>query len=98
MLPNRPGGGMLPPNRCGNCGSGMEAQDQYCRYCGTKRGEGKFHPAKNNMYCVYGPPIKTKIRCKTCGHTWNSMALGRDRAKYCPKCGPTEIVKNSLLR
>ena len=30
--------------RCGNCHERLGKNDKYCRYCGTKRGEGKFRP------------------------------------------------------
>ena len=59
--------------RCGNCHSEIDKNDRYCPFCGTKHGEGAFQPYYNKMYCVYGPPILRKIKCKKCGHTWEGM-------------------------
>ena len=43
-------------DRCRNCNSIFEGNEAYCKYCGTKRGEGKFRPGDNPIVCVYGPP------------------------------------------
>ena len=72
--------------KCGNCHSILEDDDKYCRYCGTPRGEGAFLPYKNIVMCIYAPPIETKHKCKKCGYSWVTNALGRDRAEYCPRC------------
>ncbi len=79
-------------DRCGNCHAYMEKTDKYCKYCGTKRGEGRFRPFKNPLYCVYGPPIKKKYRCKKCSHKWYTAALGGgEDSLYCPQCGEKKI-------
>ena len=72
--------------RCGNCHSVMNPDDKYCRYCGTAKGKGKFLPYENEMYCVYGPPIKEVFKCQTCGYSWVTTGLGGDNSKYCPQC------------
>lgn len=77
--------------RCGNCHSIIDKNDRYCRYCGTKRGEGAFAPYSNIMYCVYGPPIKTRFKCDACGHNWEITVLGGDNSKICPQCGKGTI-------
>ena len=86
-------------NRCGNCSSKMAPEDNYCRYCGTKRGEGAFEPFFNPVYCVYGPPITTKYSCKKCGHKWITSALGGgEECRFCPLCGKneTEIIRRDI--
>jgi len=30
--------------KCGDCREIFDETDQYCKYCGTKRGEGAFEP------------------------------------------------------
>lgn len=73
--------------RCGNCHKNLGEKDKYCRYCGTPRGEGKFEPFRNEVYCVYAPPMTTRHKCKECGYSWTVKTLGKDNAKFCPKCG-----------
>ena len=44
------------------------------------------------MYCVYGPPIKKKYKCKKCNHKWYTAALGGGKdSLYCPQCGEKQI-------
>lgn len=74
--------------RCGNCHSDINKNDRFCRFCGTKRGEGAFQPYYNQMYCVYGPPILSKIRCKECGYIWETMDYF---TKFCPQCGKEKL-------
>ena len=72
--------------RCGNCHRHI-GDDEYCRYCGTKRGEGEFLPFEDIVQCVYGPPpIPRTHRCKSCGFEWTTHVM-IDRQRYCPKCG-----------
>lgn len=72
--------------RCGNCHARI-GKDSYCRYCGTKAGEGRFDPYEEIMQCVYGPPpVQRRHTCTQCGHTWESTAM-IDRERYCPQCG-----------
>lgn len=79
-------------DRCGNCHSYMDKSDKYCKFCGTKRGEGKFLPLNNEMYCVYGPPIKKKYQCKKCNHKWYTAAFGGgEDSLYCPQCGQKQV-------
>lgn len=73
--------------RCGNCHSFLREEDKYCKYCGTKRGEGKFEPYENIILCVYGPPVKMKFHCSDCNNKWITVGLGGDESKFCPNCG-----------
>ena len=38
--------------RCGNCHKFFGEGDLYCRYCGTKAGEGRYEPYDDIMQCV----------------------------------------------
>ena len=73
-------------DQCGNCHAFI-GDDAYCRYCGTKAGEGKFEPYYNEEGCIYGPPpIEREHNCPNCGYSWtNCMMI--DNQRYCPKCG-----------
>ena len=48
--------------KCGNCHKMLGSEDKYCRYCGTKRGEGKFESEQNMIQCVYGPMPGKRVR------------------------------------
>ena len=74
--------------RCGNCHKLFdEPEDEYCRYCGTKRGEGEFRPYDNMNECIYGPPPTERVHtCRKCGYTWRTRRM-IDRSAFCPKCG-----------
>lgn len=75
-------------NRCGNCTEYMRPEDKYCRYCGTKRGEGRFLPFYNQSTVLYGAPmVKKKYKCDNCGHLWVTGVLGGENSLYCPMCG-----------
>lgn len=72
--------------RCGNCHSFLGESDKYCRYCGSRRGEGAFEPYKNFLECecVYGPPATYKlVQCATCQKVWEVSSA----KYYCPDCG-----------
>lgn len=74
--------------RCGNCHE-LFANDEekYCTYCGTKRGEGKFEPYDNAIYCIYGPmPEKRTRECVRCGNQWTYTSM-LDKEKFCVRCG-----------
>ena len=75
-------------NRCGNCHEEFDDKsDAYCRYCGTKRGEGDFLPYENFNGCVYGPPPVERVHiCGECGFSWTTERMV-DLSAYCPKCG-----------
>lgn len=74
-------------DRCGNCHEFLEKEDRFCRYCGTRRGEGEFEPYLNLFECVYGPkPVRRKHRCTQCGNEWMTCLMIDDE-KYCPLCG-----------
>lgn len=84
-------------NKCGNCHAEMGPKDKYCKYCGTKRGEGLFLPYVNHMYAVYGPPITKEYSCKRCKHKWITVALGGgEDSKYCPECGKKNISQTGI--
>ena len=91
---------------CQGCGSELEADAVYCKYCGTKRGEGKGY--NSNAYeeslerdamqvCIYGPPEAFyQYECAECGHRWEalfSVWVGEYGAKLCPQCGTQKIKK-----
>jgi len=82
--------------RCGNCHKSLNDDDKYCRYCGTKRGEGAFKPYQNVMYCIYGPmPVKRTHKCKKCGNTWETMLM-IDNEDFCPICGSKTKVYEEI--
>ena len=82
---------------CGNCHKRLPDNAKYCKYCGTKRGKGKFEPFFNEPYCVYGPPTKSRFRCSECGYTWEeSYLVGIDTGKYCPECGKRRLTVTKL--
>ena len=86
MLHRRPPMQSDYEGRCGNCHARI-GEDAYCRYCGTKAGEGHFFPYEDRMQCVYGPPPVMRLHtCTACGYAWESSAM-IDREKYCPQCG-----------
>ena len=73
-------------DRCGNCHKFI-GSDEYCRSCGTKRGEGAFDPYYNEPVCVYGPPpVERKHSCSACGFEWTTCMMIDDQ-RYCPRCG-----------
>ena len=80
--------------RCGNCHELLEPADKYCRFCGTKRGEGAFHPFWNPMMVAYGPPYLRKHKCDKCSHIWIDSVLSSEAA-FCPACGGSGIRKQS---
>lgn len=72
--------------RCGNCHKYL-GDDKYCRYCGTKAGEGDFLPFDEIVQCVYGPPPTARSHhCNNCGHEWTTNMM-IDNQYYCPECG-----------
>ena len=75
--------------KCGNCHKYI-GEDEYCRYCGTKRGEGKFEPYENFMPCVYGSPNTYIHKCQKCGTEFKSSGMGSN-PRYCYKCGSDSI-------
>ncbi len=77
-------------NKCGNCHKQLRTGEKYCKYCGTKRGEGAFLPYTNSTEVLYGAPIKIKKKCKKCGNIWIEYEFGRETIKYCPKCGDSQ--------
>ena len=78
-------------NRCGNCKEYIGSNDKYCRHCGTKRGEGAYEPYFEDMRCAYGPPVKVKTKCLSCGYIWITGNLGGDRSEFCPQCGKKTV-------
>lgn len=79
-------------DRCGNCHEYMSKEDKFCKYCGTRRGEGKFRPFENRISLLYGPPMKVKYTCQSCGHSWTYRATGNPKkSKYCPACRAKKI-------
>ena len=76
---------------CGNCHEYMAPDENYCKNCGTKRGEGAFEPFFDDMRAAYGPPVKVKTKCLSCGHIWATSSLGGYRSNFCPNCGSSKI-------
>ncbi len=83
-------GKWVTPSRekqCGNCHKFLSEGDVYCRFCGTKKGEGEYKPYLNVMVCIYGPmPLDRLHKCESCGHEWTTCDMVDDE-KFCPKCG-----------
>lgn len=72
--------------KCGNCHKNL-GNDEYCRYCGTKRGEGTFEPYQNVSYCIYGPAPRVRVHtCPSCNYEWRTHSMIANE-KHCPKCG-----------
>lgn len=86
------------PNQCGNCHEYLNDNDKYCRYCGTKRGEGKFLPYLNIMECIYGPMPEKRIHiCESCYYQWETESM-IDKQNFCPMCGSaTPIVQDAWV-
>lgn len=83
--------------RCGNCHRELPEDDKYCRYCGTKRGEGEFKPYYNVSYPLYGPsPILREHKCKECEYIWKTKRMDADQ-KFCPKCGKECDIKDDRI-
>lgn len=78
-----------PETQCGNCHAFFKPGDRYCRYCGTKKGEGAYEPYPSLVHCqvVYGPmPDIRRYVCGKCGYSWEAFQMNGDKL-YCPKCG-----------
>lgn len=79
---------MIKPGKdqCGNCHAYL-GTDKFCRYCGTKAGEGAFEPYMNYEQCVYGPPpVEREHKCPDCGFNWKTHMMV-DNQQFCPECG-----------
>ena len=72
---------------CGNCGGTLQEKDKYCRFCGTRKGEGTYQADPTFLNMLYGPPVKKRYRCEKCNCTYNILAAGRQKPDYCPECG-----------
>jgi len=85
-------------HKCGNCNRKLYDGEKYCRYCGTESSKGKYVPYDwAGVPCAYGPPVKEKYKCTSCGYTWISQFLGGENAKHCPKCGNKVQVTNERV-
>ena len=83
---------------CAQCGREfLGDEDEYCRYCGTKRGEGVYDPARNMNAATYGPPVIVTVECKSCGFSWISNTFGTDFSEYCPRCGKKTLEKDEQI-
>jgi len=80
--------------KCGNCHKSLRDGEKYCRYCGTKRGDGKFEPYQNLIQCIYGPmPVERVRKCTKCKNKWKTNLM-IDNEDFCPDCGaPSRIIK-----
>lgn len=83
--------------KCGNCHKSFHGDEKYCRYCGTKRGEGKFEPYQNLIQCIYGPvPVKRVRKCTKCTNLWETFLM-IDREDYCPQCGAPSLLEPTTI-
>lgn len=80
--------------RCGNCHKHI-GDDKYCRYCGTKKGEGKFEPYENFMPCVYGSPNTYIHKCRKCGVEFQSSGMSVPIPSYCYECGSKDVSEEN---
>lgn len=72
--------------RCRNC-HGFMGEDEYCRFCGTKRDGAEFEPGKNIMAPVYGSPfVSRKYKCKSCGKKFTGTGMSGGLGEYCFEC------------
>ena len=74
-------------NKCGNCHKQLRTGEKYCKYCGTKRGEGAFKPYRNVSYGLYGPCGTYFYKCHHCGKIFEYWTIGSSDVKNCPSCG-----------
>jgi len=82
---------MTVKDRCGKCWRYLGDEDNFCRKCGTKRGDGEFNPEDNVMYPVYGPPpVDFKFQCKSCGLSWTEKLMVNCN-RFCPRCGKENL-------
>ena len=87
--------------RCGNCREKLSDSDEFCRFCGTKRGEGLFLPYDKDSLDEQDPcsdTVTRKHKCRKCGFKWTTD-YDYDPEKYCPQCGtyaPFEPVERDL--
>ena len=82
--------------RCGNCHAPLREDDKYCRFCGTKAGEGEFAPYQQIMQCIYGPaPVKRTHVCENCGYRWTTCVM-LDNQNYCPQCGGPAPIEEPI--
>ena len=85
---------MFDENVCKNCNCILGEDDKYCQVCGTKKGEGKFIPSKNNSIILYGPITTNYFKCKKCKYKWRvELVYGGVDVSYCPHCGTKKIKK-----
>ena len=82
-------------DRCGKCWGFLSEEDNYCRQCGTKRGDGDFNPESNVPQVVYGPPpLDHKFECRSCGLTWTEYLMVNFN-RFCPRCGKKSLDVNA---
>lgn len=73
--------------RCGNCYEAFKKGDKYCRYCGTKCGEGSGEAYSDFVPVLYDViPVKRVRKCAECGNEWTSIDMLHSE-KYCSDCG-----------
>ena len=86
-------------DRCGNCHKVLDEGDKYCRYCGTKRGEGRFLPFENPMYALYGAPTLKKYYCQNCLNEWKIRVFFDEESTHCPNCGQSTVkmIRSKIL-
>ena len=79
---------------CFNCNHYLHDNWKYCPFCGTKKGEGEFNPARNSGWNIllYGPLTTKYYKCKKCHYKWNyEFMMDEPRIRCCPKCGNKNV-------
>lgn len=71
--------------KCNNCGNNILENDRFCRYCGTKKGEGSYNPEDDIIADLYGPPTYEYHICGNCGRRFKMIIFDISNA-YCPEC------------
>lgn len=71
-------------NRCGNCHEIINDNEDFCTYCGTRKGEGAFEPFYEPT--VMSPYERYRCICEACGRKWVTYPIHNGIPKYCPMC------------
>ena len=72
---------------CASCGSDLNDGENFCRFCGARRGEVTVFDYEELRQTVYGPPMITDYECEKCHHCFSNRALGQSGVNFCPFCG-----------
>lgn len=80
--------------RCGNCHHYIDENNKFCQICGTEKGKGDFLPFYEEMFRLWGMPVKVEFKCGLCKHIWITDG---EEGEYCPECGAktAELIRRS---